>query len=155
MFLPQKTNKKILIFQSVTNCHVLYCAWIIFINRNFKSRRHSYVAISLCGDHFILPLLFSRRYPFVKQTKHILAVRSILLYDYIILTSHHILIGVYVLHNFSTNTFTVFLKGVLIPDSFYSYICIPEIIYFEENQGLIMLTIMIYYYLFYGTGIWI
>ncbi len=103
----QKTNKKIVIFplQSVTNCDVLYCAWIIFINRNFKSRRrHSYVAISLCGDRFILPLLFSRRYPFVKQTKHILAVQSILLYDYIILTSHHILIGVYVLHNFSTNT---------------------------------------------------
>ncbi len=83
MFLPKKTQKiGIFPFQSVTNCDVLYCAWIIFINRNFKSRRHSYVTISLCRDRFILPLLFSRRYPFVKQTKHILAVRSILLYDY-------------------------------------------------------------------------
>lgn len=29
----------------------------------------------------------------------------------------------------------MFLKEVLIPDCFYSYICIPEIIYFGEKSG--------------------
>lgn len=86
-FYP-KRKKKILIFpfQSVTNWHVFYCAWIIFfiffICSNFTSRQHSYVVISLCGGPFYFATTIFTWMSFCKANKNILAVLSILLYDY-------------------------------------------------------------------------
>lgn len=92
-----------------------------------------------------MPLLLSHGYPFfLKQTKNILAVQSILLYHHThTYKNHQILVREYVRQVLTVYTYeltnrkrcTVFLKEVLIPDCFYSSICIPEIIYFGEKSG--------------------
>lgn len=103
-FYP-KRKKKILIFpfQSVTNWHVFYCAWIIFfiffICSNFTSRQHSYVVISLCGGPFYFATTIFTWMSFCKANKKYFG-RTEYTFVWLHKESHHILIGVYVLHRF-------------------------------------------------------